>query len=95
MRAQVHDCSPEDVLEEWEGLFAADHEATPFASPGWGRAWWRHWGGSVRPWLVLARAGVDVRGMASLVIERHGPLRVLRPLGGEPADHWVVLAPRG
>src|SRR5438045_939949 len=48
-------------MPDWEALYAADVRATPFLSPGWGRAWMRHWAPDARPWLLRARDGRQVR----------------------------------
>jgi len=82
----------DQAMPDWEALYAADVRATPFLSPGWGRAWMRHWAPDARPWLLRARDGRQVVGLAPLTIRGPRPLRTLRMLGKEPGDYWDVLA---
>ena len=92
MRAEVHRDSLEPLLGEWDELFHADGTATPFSSAGWARAWWRHWAGSVEPWVVTVRQGSRLVGLAPLVAARRGPFRVLTELGRPPSNYWTVLS---
>jgi CelD/BcsL family acetyltransferase involved in cellulose biosynthesis len=78
-------------VPEWEQLFEADDEATPFSSPEWARAWWPHWAGSSAPFVVLVRDGAKLVGLAPLMLARRGPFRVLTELGRPPANYWDVL----
>ena len=55
------------LLPEWEELFEADAEATPFSSAGWARAWWPHWSRASQPWIVTVRDGDRLVGLAPLV----------------------------
>jgi CelD/BcsL family acetyltransferase involved in cellulose biosynthesis len=95
MRVQLVDSvGVEAALAEWAELHAADPRATPFVSPGWARAWLRHWPTSARPWVLLVRRRGQLVGVAPLVLGRRGPLRVLSMLGKEPGDYWdLVSAP--
>ncbi|MEK6271340.1 MAG: GNAT family N-acetyltransferase [Actinomycetota bacterium] len=90
MKGELHD-SIESVLPEWEELFRADPEATPFMSPQWARAWWRTFGGSGRPWIVAVRENGQLVGLAPFILRRRGPLRVLGRPGSHPSQD--VLAP--
>ncbi len=92
VRTEIYRGDPDDLRGDWEQLFADAVNATPFSSPGWAAAWWTVWGDSVEPWLVLADGGTGLSGLAPLVITRHRGLRVLRPLSGDLADYWDVLA---
>jgi len=92
MQVEVQQEGIESVLGDWERLFAEDPEATPFSSPGWARAWWPHWSGSARPWIVVVRDGREPVGIAPLVLRRRGPFRVLSELGRPPANYWDVVA---
>jgi CelD/BcsL family acetyltransferase involved in cellulose biosynthesis len=84
----------EAVLGEWAQLHAADPVATPFVSAAWARAWIAHWPRAGRPWVLLVRRGPRLVGVAPLMLERRGPVRVLGMLGKEPGDYWdVVSAP--
>jgi CelD/BcsL family acetyltransferase involved in cellulose biosynthesis len=82
----------EAVLDEWAVVHAADPHATPFVSPGWARAWMRHWAPRARPWVLLVRDGSRLAGVAPLSLQRIGPLRLLGMLGKEPGDYWDVVA---
>ena len=82
----------ETVLDEWAVLYDADPTATPFVSPGWARAWIRHWAPRARPWVVLVRDGSRLAGVAPLALQRFGPVRLLSMLGKEPGDYWDVVA---
>ncbi len=95
MQAEVHSGSIDALLGEWDALFRADAAATPFSSPGWARAWWRHWSEGTRPWLVTVRDADRLIGLAPLVAARRGPFRVLAELGRPPANYWSVLAAPG
>jgi CelD/BcsL family acetyltransferase involved in cellulose biosynthesis len=90
MKGELHD-NIESVLPEWEELFRADPEATPFTSPQWARAWWRTFGGSGRPWIVAVRENGQLVGLAPFILRRRGPLRVLGRPGSHPSQD--VLAP--
>jgi CelD/BcsL family acetyltransferase involved in cellulose biosynthesis len=92
MQVEVHDEGVEPLLADWEGLFAADSEATPFSSPGWAHAWLRHWPGARRPWIVAVRDGGRLVGLAPLIIRQRGPFRTLTELGKEPGNYWDTLA---
>jgi CelD/BcsL family acetyltransferase involved in cellulose biosynthesis len=78
-------------VPEWERLYEADDQATPFSSSEWARAWWPHWAGSGSLFAVLVRDGPDVVGLAPLVLGRRRPFRVLTELGRPPANYWDVL----
>ena len=95
MRAEVHSGPLDALLPEWDALFGADAEATPFSCPGWARAWWAHWSEGAQPWLVTVRDGNELIGLAPLVAARRGPFRVLAELGRPPANYWSVLAAPG
>jgi CelD/BcsL family acetyltransferase involved in cellulose biosynthesis len=82
----------DQAMPDWEALYAADVRATPFLSPGWARAWMRHWAPDSRPWLLRAREGPQVVGLAALSVGGPRPVRTLRMLGKEPGDYWDVLA---
>jgi CelD/BcsL family acetyltransferase involved in cellulose biosynthesis len=92
MKGELHD-SLESVLPEWEELFRADPEATPFMSPEWARAWWPTWGGSGRPWIVAVRENGQLVGLAPFILRRRGPLRVLGRPGSHPSQD-VLARPR-
>ena len=92
MRVELHAGAPADVDAVWESLYAPHRGATPFVSPGWGRAWWSHYGDGAQPFFLVAEdAGAPV-ALAALALRRRGPLRVLETVGMEPGDYWDVLA---
>jgi CelD/BcsL family acetyltransferase involved in cellulose biosynthesis len=91
MKGELHD-SLESIVPEWEELFGADLEATPFMSPQWAQAWWRTWGGSGRPWIVAVRENRQLVGLAPFDLRRRGPLRVLGQPGSHP-DRDVLALP--
>ena len=91
MQTDVHRGPPEPLLGEWERLFDADDEATPFSSPGWARAWWRHWAGDIDPFIVTVRQDGRLVGLAPLVLGRRGPFRVLSEVGRPPGNYWDVV----
>lgn len=92
MEIDLHDNEIDSLLPEWEGLFAADPDATPFASAGWARAWWPHWAGPALPWIVTVRDSGHLVGLAPLVLRPRGPFRILAPLGRHPSNYWDILA---
>ena len=92
MRTDVHRGPIEPLLADWERLFEADDEATPFSSPGWARAWWRHWAGDAGAFVVTVRRDGRLVGLAPLVLGRRGPFRVLTEAGRPPGNYWDVLA---
>jgi CelD/BcsL family acetyltransferase involved in cellulose biosynthesis len=90
----LHEGSVEQLLAEWNEVFAADPEATPFTSPAWAKAWLRHWGGGLEPWIVTVRDEQGgLVGLAPLVRARRGPLRILLGLGSGVGNYWEILAP--
>jgi CelD/BcsL family acetyltransferase involved in cellulose biosynthesis len=95
MQAEIHRGPLETLLPEWERLYAADREATPFSSAQWARAWWPHWAGSGNPFIVAVRDSGRLVGLAPLVLARRGPFRVLTQLGRPPSNYWDVLAEPG
>ena len=92
MRAELHSGTIEPLLPEWDELFRADPDATPFSSAGWARAWWPHWSDNAAPWIVTVRDANRLVGLAPFVAARRGPFRVLAELGRPPANYWSVLA---
>jgi CelD/BcsL family acetyltransferase involved in cellulose biosynthesis len=91
MNRELHD-TLESILPEWEELYGADPEATPFVSPQWARAWWRTWGGSGRPWIVAVRENRQLVGLAPFILRRRGSFRVLGRPGSHPSQD-VLAAP--
>jgi CelD/BcsL family acetyltransferase involved in cellulose biosynthesis len=92
VRADIHRTALDPLLPEWDELFRADPDATPFSSAGWARSWWPHWAGTADPWIVTVRDGGRLVGVAPLVLARRGPFRTLAELGRPPSNYWSVLA---
>ena len=92
VRTELHSGSPEELASEWEGVFEADPDATPFVSPGWGLAWMRHFANGAKPWLVTVREGERLVGLAPLALDCPRRKRMLRMIGKEPGDYWDVIA---
>jgi CelD/BcsL family acetyltransferase involved in cellulose biosynthesis len=91
LQVEIHDGPVEDLFPEWAQLYALDDRATPFQSPEWARAWWRHWGAASRPWTVVVRDVGRVVGLAPLRRQFVLALRVLRA-GSEPGDYWDIIS---
>jgi CelD/BcsL family acetyltransferase involved in cellulose biosynthesis len=91
MYVEVHRGPPGPLLDGWAALHAAQPTATPFMSPAWGDAWWRHYGTEAKPLVVCVREDGRLTGLAPLVVRKRGPLRVLEAWGIEPGDYWDVL----
>jgi CelD/BcsL family acetyltransferase involved in cellulose biosynthesis len=88
----VHASDVDSVWDDWERLFQVDQLATPFNSPGWGRAWLEHWDPKAEPWFMRVRDGDRVAGLAPLALRRDLPGRVLWTIGKDPGDYWEVIA---
>ena len=83
------------VIPDWRRLHARQPGATPFMSPEWAECWWAHYGNDTRPFVWRVTEGERTVGLVPLVLRRRGPLRVIEPLGMEPADYWDLLAEPG
>jgi CelD/BcsL family acetyltransferase involved in cellulose biosynthesis len=92
VRTELYAGPPEELASEWEEVFDADPDATPFVSPGWGLAWIHHLGDGAEPWLITVRDGDRLVGLAPLALERSRGRRVVRLIGKEPGDYWDVIA---
>lgn len=92
MRIELHQDAVEGLAAEWRELHAADPMATPFVSPAWVLACWRHYAGEARPWVLAAREGNDLVGLAPLAIRRGRGIRSLLVTGEALGDYWDVLA---
>ena len=91
MDATLHQGDIGELFADWAELFAADDRATPFQSPAWARAWWRHWSDGSRPWFLEVRDAGRLVGLAPLRSDHLLGMRVLRAYE-EPGDYWDVLA---
>jgi CelD/BcsL family acetyltransferase involved in cellulose biosynthesis len=80
------------VAQEWEALFRADSEATPYSSPQWAAASLAHWSAGKRSYILAVRDGSRLVGLAPFVLERRGSARLLRGLGVGVGSYWDVIA---
>jgi CelD/BcsL family acetyltransferase involved in cellulose biosynthesis len=77
---------------EWSSLLARDRTATPFSSFQWAHAWCQHWSEGAGPWVLEAREGDRLVGLAPFVLHRRGRLRLLRGLGVGVGNYWDIIA---
>ena len=70
----------ESLAAEWRGLVQDSDNATPFHTPAWTTAWWRHFGRSRQSVRLEFREGDDLVGPDPLFVTS-GPLRSLRAAG--------------
>lgn len=95
IRVALHSEPIDGLLGPWAELHAASPWATPFGSAGWARAWWPAFARGGDPFVLVAREGDEVVGLAPLIRRRRGPARMLEGIGIEPGDYWDVLAAPG
>lgn len=77
---------------EWEALWERCPTTTPFQSPEWLLAWWRHFG-SDAAWTLAVRRGGRLVALAPLFVytdHEHGERR-LRFIGAGISDYLDVL----
>ncbi|MBV9108691.1 MAG: GNAT family N-acetyltransferase [Gemmatimonadetes bacterium] len=79
---------------EWQALWDRSPRATPFVSPDWLLAWWRHLGGGPLRTLAIRDGGRLAGLMPTFVWEGDGT-RQLTPLGNGISDHLDLLAAAG
>jgi CelD/BcsL family acetyltransferase involved in cellulose biosynthesis len=78
------------VLPAWTGLWHRVPNATPFQSPAWLLAWWRHFGtGELR--IMAATSGGRLAGVLPLYELREPLCRKLLPLGIGLSDYADAL----
>lgn len=85
----------EDARADWEELFA-EAPASAYQAYDFARIWFETRAGGLRPMIVVARAA-DLRPIAllPLALERRGPLRIARFLGGKDSNFNLGLFRRG
>jgi CelD/BcsL family acetyltransferase involved in cellulose biosynthesis/GNAT superfamily N-acetyltransferase len=84
----------EALRGEWQALWDRSPRATPFISPDWLLAWWRHLGGG--PLRTLAvRDGRRLAGLLPMFVWESDGVRQLTPLGNGISDHVDLLAAPG
>lgn len=82
----------EALRPEWTALWERAPVATPFQSPEWLIAWWRHFGGEGL-WTLALRRGGRLVGLAPLFVRREPEtgLRQATMIGRGITDHLDVL----
>ena len=88
------DIFDERLGAEWSSLLEDAAWATPFQTPAWQRAWWRHFGRFHEPHIVAARGGHDLVGLFPLD-RSNGLWRCLRAIGTGQSDYLHPLVRRG
>ncbi len=93
---EIEDVTEQGALEalraEWGGLWQRCPSATPFQSPEWLLAWWKHLG-SGRPWVIVLRQEGRVAGILPLFVA--GSPRTAAFLGTGISDHLDMLVEPG
>ncbi len=80
------------LAPDWDDLWRRDHRATPFQSPAWQLAWWRHFGTARPVAACLWRDGRLDGLLPAYVLEEDGGK--LLPIGVGISDTLdVLLAP--
>ena len=82
----------EALREQWAALWREDDEATPFQSPEWMLAWWRHLAGQGLWTLAVRRAG-ELVGLAPLFVWTNPGTgeRQVTLLGTGVTDHLALV----
>src|SRR3954447_26887894 len=75
---------------EWTALWRRVPDATPFQSPAWLLAWWRHFGTDA-PRLLTAQAGESLVGVLPLYALAEPSIRKLLPIGIGLSDYIDAL----
>jgi CelD/BcsL family acetyltransferase involved in cellulose biosynthesis len=79
-----------DLAPEWTALWRRAPGATPFQSPAWLLAWWRHFGTGA-PRVLIARTGTELVGVLPLYALAEPGVRKLLPIGIGPSDYIDAL----
>src|SRR3954471_19662675 len=79
-----------DFLPEWTALWRRVPGATPFQSPAWLMAWWKHFG-SGAPRVLTARAGEGLVGVLPIYELREPGICKLLPIGIGLSDYIDAL----
>src|SRR3954454_24861566 len=79
-----------DFLREWTALWRRVPGATPFQSPAWLVAWWKHFG-SGAPRVLTARAGEGLVGVLPIYELREPGICKLLPIGIGLSDYIDAL----
>ena len=81
------------IAGEWTALWRRVPDATPFQSPSWLLAWWRHFAAGTAQILTAGSAGALV-GVLPLYRRREGKLVKLLPIGIGLSDYIDALTDR-
>jgi CelD/BcsL family acetyltransferase involved in cellulose biosynthesis len=84
------DAKMRDLLPEWTALWRRTPGATPFQSPAWLAAWWRHFGTGA-PRVLIARAREGLVGVLPLYGLREPGICKLLPIGIGLSDYIDAL----
>ncbi|SOE00427.1 GNAT family N-acetyltransferase [Blastococcus haudaquaticus] len=85
------DAAFEAMAVAWDELVASCATSTPFQAHPWLTSWWRSYGSPGRLRVVRVHDGDRMVAAAALVVERRGPVRLLRPVGAGISDFGDVL----
>ena len=73
-----HDLSRFEALRaDWYALLRETPTATVHSTPEWIEAWWRHHHSGRTPWILVAREGARVLGIAPMMLTRSSAVRGL------------------
>jgi CelD/BcsL family acetyltransferase involved in cellulose biosynthesis len=86
--------APEGLRAEWSALWDRCPSATPFQSPEWLLAWWRHLGAGAEPWIVALRREGRLMALAPFYRWTHpeSGVRQLTLAGNGITDRLDLLA---
>ena len=84
----------EALRTPWDDLLRDAPTATPFQTPEWQAAWWRHFSPGRRALAIEVREGRDLVGLYPLTLGA-GPWRTLRAMGTGPSDYLHPLVRAG
>jgi CelD/BcsL family acetyltransferase involved in cellulose biosynthesis len=79
-----------DLVPEWTALWRRVPGVTPFQSPAWLMAWWRHFGTGA-PRVLTAQAGEGLTGVLPLYELREPGVSKLLPVGIGLSDYIDAL----
>ncbi|MBB5715553.1 GNAT family N-acetyltransferase [Sphingomonas aerophila] len=81
---------------DWWDLWRRDRRATPFQSPAWVDAYWRHMGGGERRDAAVRDASGRLAAFLPLTIWQDGPVNRLIPVAAGQSDYSdALMAPDG
>jgi CelD/BcsL family acetyltransferase involved in cellulose biosynthesis len=83
------------LRDEWDALYQATSPKNPFLGPDWTLACWRRVGQGSSPFVLAAREGSALVGLAALRLDRAAGFRVLRFLADGRSDYLGFLTAPG